>query len=736
MHASWTVAALVASALAGRAQGVTPQQDPYRYDLYAARHSTPMQERIARLKPFPVCVVYWQPSSVTTLDQVRANFKQIYDAGFHCLKTLQLVGNLDEKQVFQAALDAGLTPWWYGEGAWEDVTPDLLEKLHLPRTMPLDEALTNPALIAYQTQRYRNLIEHPIVVPPAPYSGHGFQRGVGGFQLKPEWIALFADWLQRQYGTLPQLELAWNFVANRDEVHPASFHDAAILAGGDGSANANRSLEWDFRRYRDVLRFEADQRAQDLMQRQAWFHRYDPLTPMREGGELSMFQNFAAIGTDQSLTADAMAQGGSFYPSIHPAHHFGAFDGQVALPVYLESQLSVDLSKGMWTGAWESTGMPSVYSGLYGYAATPGFISQMMLSYIAAGMRGIGIWAWNMRDAGWESGEYSLVDRQGKLTPWGQQAGAIAKAVEKYRFELWQAKNEPKVGILYSWENMATAARLSVGAYPVERAKDFAVEPASAVAGAAEAFQQANIPFEFVTEQDIQAGLSARYKAIYLPHDAVLQPKLLDLLGDYVKNGGHLVADAPAPWWDEYGRIQPTGPGTPFETIFGATVSMFQSGHNVVRTLDGKRISGTYADLSLTRATKVEAFDTGEPAISEADDGHGLATYIGCEASLLASPLAKDRAEVSWARDLIVRMTAVGRLPWSVTGAVAYRRVAPHSHHYFLINDGPATTAVIRSSQEYSQAIDTVTGEALGSGSTFHVQLEANSARWIRAELP
>lgn len=731
-----TAVAILMGGMVAFAQEPPQSKDRFQFDLYQARHASPMQERIRHLSPFPVCVVYWQPVTTTSVEQVRTEFQQIHDAGFRCLKTLQLIGNLPQQKVFEAALDSGLTPWWYGEAGWEDVTPELLERLHLSPSMPLREALTNPAVIAYQTQRYRAKIEHPVAIPPSPFPDHGFRRGQGGFQLKAEWIPLFAEWLQRQYGSLPVLEQAWNFAANRDEVHPASFRDAAILAGGDGSPNSHFSLEWDFRRYRDILRFEADERVSDLTQSEAWFHRYDPLTPLREGGELAMFQNFAAIGTDQALVADAMADGGSFYPSIHPAHHFEDFGGEVALPVYLESQLSVDLSKGMWTGAWESTGLPSVYSGYYGYAATPGFISQMMMSYIAAGMRGIGIWAWNMRDAGWESGEYSLVDRQGQLTPWGRQAGQIAKAVDKYRFELWEARNEPTVGILYSWENMATAARLSAGAYPIARDKDFETEPTRAVAGAAEAFQQANIPFEFVTEQDLRAGLAVRYKAIYLPHEAVLSEDLFPILQKYVQDGGRLVADVPAPWWDEYGRVQQTGSGTPFESIFGVTVNIFQGGHNVHRSVDGEGIEGAYADLSLTRAINTASFDTGNAAVTEVRYGLGSASYLAFEASILANGTEKDKAVTSWARNLIVRATVQSVPAWTVSGATVYRRVAAHAHHYFLINNGPAVDTVIKAETAYSHVKDAVTGEELGSGAAIRVKLEANSARWIRAELP
>ena len=72
----------------------------------------------------------------------------------------------------------------------------------------------------------------------------------------------------------------------------------------------------------------------------------------------------------------------------------------------------------------------------------------------------------NPRWHGYEAGEYALTDNQGHPSSRAIVAGAFAKATEKYRFELWDAVDEPIVGILISWESEATYAQLALRGVP------------------------------------------------------------------------------------------------------------------------------------------------------------------------------------------------------------------------------------------------------------------------------
>ena len=58
-----------------------------------------------------------------------------------------------------------------------------------------------------------------------------------------------------------------------------------------------------------------------------------------------------------------MAEGGSFYPSIHLTWHFEELHFEVARPVYMQAAMTTDWAKGIWSATWESSGGPSWFSG-------------------------------------------------------------------------------------------------------------------------------------------------------------------------------------------------------------------------------------------------------------------------------------------------------------------------------------------------------------------------------------
>jgi len=70
------------------------------------------------------------------------------------------------------------------------------------------------------------------------------------------------------------------------------------------------------------------------------------------------------------------------------------------------------------------------------------------------------------------------------------------------------------------------------------------------------------VPWEHVTGSDLRNGLAGRYRTIYLPAVIVLPSGLRRMLRAYVSEGGRLVVDLPGAWYDGYGRLLATWPGT------------------------------------------------------------------------------------------------------------------------------------------------------------------------------
>jgi beta-galactosidase len=709
--------------------------EPYLISRYDSLHDTPAQRRFRELAPMPAGVVYVQQPGEGEAE-MRAHFRKMRELGFNALKQIMPLPSWTVERIQLVALEEGIIPWWYGEGGYEPVTPELRAKLGLAPSLPMADVLRHPEMVRYQHGALRRRIERTTEFirqnPAQRFLRTGsvaFDPEVGGRgrELSEHGERLFLAWLRQTYGTVERLNEAWN------QHHAGLFlqEKRVFQSWEDVATNWKQMSRREYRHSRDILRFKADhslQRIRGFVQELAAF---DPFYPFRGGGELGLFLPTAWYAVDLEGIADAVAEGGSFYPSMHFSWHFDQVDHELARPLYMQAALMADLFKGGWTGGWESTGGPQQHDGERGnqtpnsYYVGAGELMQLYLSQMAGGFRGFGIWCWNARSAGKEAGEYSLLDRNGQVTERAVRLGQLGQAMQRHRFELWQARKEPIVGVLFDWENEAVWAAMSF----VGR-ESFRLKPVEARIGVSRALINGNVPFEYVTPADLRGGLASRYRVIYLPAVLALQRELFETLAHYVAGGGRLVIDLPTAWYDEWTRLFPTGPGSKFAEVFGATLDDFQySGVNRTVRLEDRPLQGFVAALTPAGARVVAHYDDGRPAITEHHHGRGTAVILGWEAS------GNCHRPGNTAGEQRLRHHALGdfRPPFVCGEAIAYRLAAPTADHYFLINDGPARTVTLGAGVlRYRRVSDAVTGAELPPGAPW--TLAAHDARWIRAE--
>lgn len=716
----------------------------YLHDRYDALHATPMQLRLRHLAPMPVGVVFL-PWPGLTEEEARRHFRLMKALGFTCLKQTMPTPEWPTERTLALALDEGILPYWYGDAGGDPVTPELLQSLGLPPALPFDEALKHPVVVAHQHAILRaRVAEDARLAKCAPNkrtkgvkAAHqplpGVVGDVQGHVLLPTLRPHFVNWLKRQYGTVAALVDAWNLrhvgIWKADKPFWKTWKQ--VEAGLD-DLGIN-----EYRHLRDILRFRAEVFVEEYVTSHVRrTHARDPRIPCRAGGEMGLFLSFASRGTDMQAIADAMADGGSFYPSIHLAWHYEEVAFEVARPVYMQAQIAADWAKGIWSATWESTGGPQYFSGgkspfvaetrdrTAGFTVDAATMTQMMLSYVAAGFKGFGLWSWNYRTAGWEAGEYALLDRNNAPTARAVRAGQIGRAARRWRRELWTAHKEPVVGILTDWDNEAIWATMSVGGRD-----HFKVEPVRARIGASRAFIDANVPWEHVTLADLRGGLGPRYRVIYLPAMLALRADLRALLHAYVRDGGRLVMDMPGAYYDDFGRVLTTEPGSWLESTFGVVVHDFgyaQESHRPGRCGD-VAFEGFVADVEPTAAKVKLRHDDGQPAVTETRMGKGSAVLLNLPASLACwKPGAKAMQAL-----LVKHALGSHRAPYACEGALVYRLASPAADHYFLINDGPATSVLLTlSGVPRPTFTDAVTGVRLPAGRP--IAIEAHSGRWLR----
>ena len=709
--------------------------DPFLTELYDRLHETPMQRKLRRIAPMPVGVVFIEWPGMTE-DDARAHFRLMKELGFTCLKGLHPCPGTDAAKLMHAALDEGIIPWWYDEAGWEAITDELLAELGIPVETPIDEVRRDPRFLAHQERIMRRRIDEYAARPRRPVRPEIEADFLRKFSFDAELPAAarkdFVVWLKETYGRPEAVWEAWNIhhAMVPGPARPWASWDALHAELGE-LLNGR-----EYRRTRDVLRFKADLYLQRARSRREAAAELDPNEPVRAGGEMGLLLPFVARATDMEGIADEMAHGGSFYPSIHLGWHFEEVDFEVTRPAYMMASLVQDWFKGGWSAAWESTGGPQQLSGgkapfwppardkTPGFTVDAGVMTQLMLSYLAGGFKGFGFWCWNARTAGWEGGEYAVLDRILQPTDRARQMGRIGRAARRLRDELWAARKEPLVGVLTDFDADAIWA-----AAAVLGREHYKHRPMQARVGISRALINANVPWEHVTGTDLRAGLAGRYRVICLPAMLGLPQDLLEILSAYVAAGGRLVADAPSFWYDEFGRLFPTAEGTTFERTFGCSIRDFQYSSNVPRAIDGRVLDGFVYDLERTTADVRAKYDTGRAAVVENRLGDGSAVLIGCEAARACFRPGDADAE----RRIVAWALGPNESPYACDGAVAYRLAAPAADHYFLISDGPAAEARLDTKQfHYAAVTDAVTGETVDLNAP--IRLPAHSGRWLRCE--
>ncbi len=720
--------------------------DPYLKERYLSVNDSPMQQKLRTLKPFPVGVVYWQQRGAG-LDSIRRDLQLIRSLGYTSLKQIQLQdpGNPEgfRESVYHMAIDEGIIPWYYGKGGWEQITASLLEKLGI-ESNPQKNARglqQDPRIRIYQDSILHRRVENMRYKPPRPL-GMG-EPGRNSPYLPAGLVPLFAQWLQDRYGTLEVLSSAWN-EGITGSLELQDFLDAAKemeMQHTDEFGFRWGRRSWDFRRVRDAMKFQSELVTDNYLRIMELFSEWDPEEPERTGGH-QLFENQPINGWDLEAQARAASVGGSFYSSIHLTHHFFLVSGEYLRPVYMQARMVADMFKGGWAATWESTGGPTQWSGMHPRTVDAGVMTQLALSYVAAGLRGIGVWTWNSRDAGWEAGEYALTDLQGRPTGRALALGHLSKVIQEQRFELWDAMDEPLVGILYSWENEAMLARLSMGSYPLstpvyetDRDRRFRQFHSEARIGISRALMNSNIPFEYVTERDLEEGLALRYPVIILPCVVTLGEGTLERLAGYVEKGGRLVTDFPICMLDAYGRLNKFPIGGTFEKLFGFRVRDYYHTDNAPKSLLDEEVQTRFGKLELTNARVVGTYSDGSPAVIESEYGRGETLVFNFEAGRMLFKPGRQELE------RLVTFHTLGsyRPPFETEGpegVLVYRRAAPEADHYFLINEGEKASVILSSGViSYIGGTDLLNGTRLDNGrGGIRVTVPSHSGTWIRLE--
>ncbi|MEJ2617315.1 MAG: beta-galactosidase trimerization domain-containing protein, partial [Ignavibacteriaceae bacterium] len=267
---------------------------------------------------------------------------------------------------------------------------------------------------------------------------------------------------------------------------------------------------------------------------------------------------------------------------------------------------------------------------LNGYL-TKDFVTLLAWTALANNCKGMIYWKWLPFMRGRQSLGRGLCQVNGKLAPRGEAVKELGAVMEKYGKLLYRAKLEkPQVAILVDMVGLLKTLEQTT-------------EPATnkfmfeSNAGFYKALFEANISSDILRmDRGLTLEELKKYKILFLPFQIVMRQDIADLLKEYVKQGGWVVADARTATLNELDFAYKTSPGAGLDELFGADrpdwigqktfykIRMDEDTESEPIEFEGKYFRD---QLQLKNNLKVlgEFEDTEEPAVVENKYGKGTA---------------------------------------------------------------------------------------------------------------
>ncbi len=356
-------------------------------------------------------------------------------------------------------------------------------------------------------------------------------------------LARFRRWLEGKYGSLDALNRSWyrNF-RDWEQVEPPRFD--TILSYTD-------FVDWRV--------FITDRLAEDLRARN---DAVKEIVPDRVTTSHSAVPGvFTSLAAGDGNPDDwLMYRSVDYYGvSLYPKHSLPPHWSLARRALAMDFTRSASQNKGFYVG--ELQGGFGVRGDVVSDPITPEDLQMYMWGAVARGAKGINIYALYAMSSGYESGGYGLLPLDGTITERAKAAGRAAQILSSNAdLLLNSAPQAAEVGILFN--HLTTLIGGQQHSYNPAALRD-------STAGWHRIFFERNIPVDFLSAREFDAGALGRYKLVVVPYPIMMTARVAGALEQYVRDGGRLFVEARPGWVDERGYAQPTVPGFGWDKMLG-----------------------------------------------------------------------------------------------------------------------------------------------------------------------
>jgi beta-galactosidase GanA len=419
----------------------------------------------------------------------------------------------------------------------------------------------------------------------------------------------FREWLQKKYGLLEKLNVAWHRTFTEwKQVEPPRF--GTILTYTD---------------FMDWRVFYGYKLAEDLKMRSDAVKAVDPGHPTTSHAPnpSPLVRTLADPydPTDDYLMKNSVDYfGTSFYPKLTAVEYNWSLNRRV---LAMDLTASMTGGRGFFVGELQS-GF-GVRGTTIGSEVTPSDLEMWTWGMISRGARAICYYAFYPMNAGYESGGYGMIQLDGTLTERSKRAGETAKKIAANADLLVNTKpKQAEVAIVFS------PLVPLLGGYDEENSRN-AIH--RAVAGYHRMFFERNVAVEVVSSRELAGADLSKYKLMILPYPLMMTVDEAGALKEYVHAGGHLFVEARPGWVNEEGHAEGAVPGFGWTEIFGVRETSIEPGRAFAvkwgtQSFAGMSFRERFAELD-GKAKVVARFEDGSPAAYEHAFGKGSAILLG-----------------------------------------------------------------------------------------------------------
>lgn len=320
--------------------------------------------------------------------------------------------------------------------------------------------------------------------------------------------------------------------------------------------------------------------------------------------------------------------------SAHPSWHSTRFpQDKIGLSIAYFADLMKSAVKGERFWVSELQGGTNIFSAMKYLCPSAADIRQWLWESFGSGAEAVLFWCFNVRNSGFEGGEWGLLNQLGEPS---QRLKAVKETAEiiSSNQSLFDRVSvcRPDIWILYS------DTSIMLGQIEGRRQPECADNPRNprwamdAVVGAYLMCSELGYSVRMINEEGVRSGELPEDACLIMPGCYALEKGTAEAVAEFVKKGGTVLADGLCGMKDTFGHLDFSGTAV-LAKVFGADVEDIEADENSFELeCAGVNLPGWFLRIILRQTDKAQAvarFADGMAAVVKHCYGKGTAVRIG-----------------------------------------------------------------------------------------------------------